>query len=67
DGIVFGTTWATWPSHDAKARQVERLARRFDALAEFMSSTDAKSRLDLAMVRLVLDILDQETKWEEVE
>jgi Histidine kinase-, DNA gyrase B-, and HSP90-like ATPase len=65
DGKVFTTTWATWSSDEAKDRQVARLARHLEALSEFMASADAKSRLDLAMVRLTLDMLDQETRWEE--
>jgi hypothetical protein len=65
DGEVFTTTWRTWSSDEAKERQVARLARHLEAISEFMASTDAKSRLDLAMVRLTLDMLDQETRWEE--
>ena len=65
DGKVFTTTWSTWTSDEAKARQVERLARRIESVAEFLASTDAKSRLELAMARLILDMLDQEVRWEE--
>ncbi len=65
DGQVFTTTWSTWTTDDAKARQVERLARRIESVAEFLASTDAKSRLDLAMARLTLDMLDQEVRWDE--
>jgi hypothetical protein len=65
DGKVFATTWSTWTTNEAKARQVEWLARRIESLADFLSSTDAKSRLDLAMARLTLDVLDQEVRWEE--
>ncbi|MCM3887346.1 ATP-binding protein [Frankia sp. R82] len=67
DGAVFTTTWSTWPSHDAKARQVERLARRFESLAEFIANTDAKGRLDLSLTRLTLDMLDQEIKSEDLQ
>jgi hypothetical protein len=65
DGKVFRTTWATWDSEEAKGHQVARLVRHLESLGEFMANTDAKSRLDLAMARLTLDMLDQETKWEE--
>ena len=34
-------------------------------MAEFLASTGAKSRLELAMARLILDMLDQEVRWEE--
>ncbi|MBV1849360.1 ATP-binding protein [Catellatospora tritici] len=66
DGRVFVTTWATWTSEDAKERQVSRLSRHLEAIGEFMSSTDAKSRLDRAMARLTLDMLDQETSGGEL-
>lgn len=65
DGSVFTTTWSTWTSDEAKARQVERLARRIESVAEFLASTDAKSRLELTMARQILDMLDQEVRWEE--
>ena len=65
DSRVFRTVWSTWTTDQAKARQVERLARRIESLAEFLASTEAKSRLDLAMARLALDMLDQELRWEE--
>ena len=65
DGKVFTTTWSTWTSDETKARQVERLARRIESVAEFLASTDAKSRLELAMARQILDMLDQEVRWEE--
>jgi Histidine kinase-, DNA gyrase B-, and HSP90-like ATPase len=65
DGSVFTTAWSTWTTDEARGRQVERLARRIEAVAEFLASTEAKSRLELAMTRLILDMLDQEVRWEE--
>jgi hypothetical protein len=65
DGRVFTTAWSTWTTDEARAQQVERLARRIESLAEFLASTEAKSRLELAMTRLILDMLDQEVRWEE--
>lgn len=65
DGQVFTTTWATWSSEEAKERQVSRLGRNLDALSEFLANTDAKSRLELTHIRLTLDMLDQEVRWEE--
>jgi len=65
DGSVFMTAWSTWITDEAKARQVERLARRIESVAEFLASTVAKSRLELAMTRLTLDMLDREVRWEE--
>jgi hypothetical protein len=65
DGRVFTTAWSTWTTDVARAQQVERLARRIESVAEFLASTEAKSRLELAMTRLILDMLDQEVRWEE--
>lgn len=65
DGNVFNTTWATWSTDEAKDRQVARLVRNLEALAEFMANPQAKSRLELTMARLTLDTLDQDTRWED--
>ena len=65
DGRVFGTTWESWGDSRARARQVERLARLLETIAGFQAETAAKSRLDLAMTRLALEMLTDEVAVEE--
>jgi hypothetical protein len=60
DGEVFSTSWAGWSDPAAKNRQVQRLSRLLDTIGEFLSRAGSKSRLELAMARLTLDMLDDE-------
>jgi Histidine kinase-, DNA gyrase B-, and HSP90-like ATPase len=59
DGAVFTTTWAGWNDPQARDRQVARVARLLESTGEFLSDPGYKSRLDLAMTRLSIDMLDQ--------
>ncbi|ALG08179.1 ATP-binding protein [Kibdelosporangium phytohabitans] len=60
DGVVFSTTWSTWNDQDARTRPVERIARLLDTVGEFMGNTGGKTRLELAMMRLTLDVIEGE-------
>jgi hypothetical protein len=57
DGAVFSTTWEAWGNAGPRTRQVERLARLLETIGGFLAETGAKSRLDLAMTRLTLEML----------
>jgi hypothetical protein len=65
DGTVFSAKWATWSDSRARARQVERLARLLETIGDFLGDTGAKSRLELAMTRLTLEMLADEITTEE--
>ncbi|WP_344488324.1 ATP-binding protein [Glycomyces endophyticus] len=60
DGTVFSTTWSTWNDQEARYRQVERIARLLGTVGEFVADTGGKTRLELAMMRLTLDVLEGE-------
>jgi Histidine kinase-, DNA gyrase B-, and HSP90-like ATPase len=59
DGAVFTTTWAGWNDPQARDRQVAQVVRPLETIGEFLSDPGYKSRLDLAMTRLSIDMLDQ--------
>jgi hypothetical protein len=65
DGAVFSTTWSTWNDQDARTRPVERIARLLDTVGEFMGNTGGKTRLELAMMRLTLDVIEGEINEED--
>jgi hypothetical protein len=66
DGAVFSTTWSTWSDHAARNRQVERIARLLDTIGEFMANTSGKTRLELAMMRLTLEVVEGEISEEDI-
>jgi hypothetical protein len=59
DGAVFTTSWAGWSDPEAQDRQVSQVIRLLETIGEFLSDTGHKSRMDLAMTRLSIDMLDQ--------
>jgi hypothetical protein len=58
DGSVFSTTWASWSDADTKERQVAQVTRPFEVLYEFVVEQGRKSRLELSLARITLDMLD---------
>ncbi|MFI8927684.1 ATP-binding protein [Streptomyces sp. NPDC053474] len=66
DDAVFSTTWSTWNDPDARHAQVERLGRLLEIMGSFLSNTSGKTRLDLAMMRMTLDVLEEEIAVEEL-
>ncbi|MEU3242736.1 ATP-binding protein [Streptomyces sp. NPDC006875] len=65
DGAVFSTTWSTWNDPDARDAQVERLGRLLEVTGAFLSNISGKTRLDLAMMRMTLDVIEEEIADEE--
>jgi hypothetical protein len=59
DGHVFIVNWAGWSDSEARERQVSQVVRLLDTIGEFLADTGAKSRLDLSLTRLSIDMLDQ--------
>jgi hypothetical protein len=65
DGAVFSTTWSTWNDPDARDAQVERLGRLLEVAGTFLRNISGKTRLDLAMMRMTLDVIEEEIADEE--
>jgi hypothetical protein len=59
DGHVFTMKWAGWSDNEARDRQVSQVVRLLDTIGEFLADPGAKSRQDLSMSRLSIDMLDQ--------
>jgi Histidine kinase-, DNA gyrase B-, and HSP90-like ATPase len=59
DGAVFTTSWAGWSDSQARDRQVSRVIRLLETIGEFLADPGHKSRIDLAMTRMSIDMLDQ--------
>jgi hypothetical protein len=59
DGAVFTLTWAGWTDSQARDRQVSQVVRLLQTVGEFLADQGPKTRLDLAMTRLSIDMLDQ--------
>jgi hypothetical protein len=59
DGAVFTTSWASWSDPEARDRQVSQVVRLLETIGEFLSDPGHKSRMDLTMTRLSIDMLDQ--------
>jgi hypothetical protein len=59
DGHVFTVNWAGWSDPEARERQVSQVVRLLDTIGEFLADSGAKSRLDLSLTRLSIDLLDQ--------
>ena len=59
DGAVFMATWTGWNDPQARDRQVAQVVRLLQTVGEFLSEPGYKSRLELSMTRLSIDMLDQ--------
>jgi hypothetical protein len=59
DGYVFIVNWAGWSDPEARERQVSQVVRLLDTVGEFLADPGTKTRLDLSMTRLSIDMLDQ--------
>lgn len=59
DGEVFATGWAGWTDAEARDRQVSQVIRLLETAGEFLADPGRKSRMDLTMARLSIDMLDQ--------
>jgi hypothetical protein len=59
DGAVFTTSWASWSDDEARDRQASQVIRLLETIGEFLSDPGHKSRMDLTMTRLSIDMLDQ--------
>jgi hypothetical protein len=59
DGAVFTATWAGWSDEKARDRQVSQVTRLLDTVGEFLADPGTKSRMELSMIRLTVDMLDQ--------
>ncbi len=59
DGQVFTTAWAGWSDAEARDRQVSQVIRLLETVAEFLADPGRKSRMELALARLSIDMLDQ--------
>ncbi len=58
DGAVFTTSWASWSDSDARERQLAQPVRLLETIGQFLADPGRKSRMDLAMARLSIDMLD---------
>ncbi len=59
DGHVFTTGYAGWGDPETRERQVSQVTRLLDNVGEFLADPDRKSRMELALTRLSIDMLDQ--------
>jgi hypothetical protein len=59
DGKVFTTGWAGWSDAEARDRQVSQVIRLLETIGEFLGDLGRKSRMELALARLSIDMLDQ--------
>lgn len=59
DGKVFTTGWAGWSDAEARDRQVSQVIRLLETVGEFQADPGRKSRMELALARLSIDMLDQ--------
>jgi hypothetical protein len=59
DGAVFTTSWISWSDPEARDRQVSQVIRLLETMGEFLSDPGHRSRMDLMMTRLSIDMLDQ--------
>jgi hypothetical protein len=60
DGSVFSTRWASWSDDAARERQPGRLSRMLETIGEFRAHTGQRTRMELVMARLTLDVLYDE-------
>jgi hypothetical protein len=59
DGAVFTPNWSGWSDQQVRERQVSQVVRLLEAVGEFLADQGPRSRQDLAMARLSIDMLDQ--------
>jgi hypothetical protein len=59
DGAVFAPRWAGWTDAETRNRQVSQVMRLLETLGEFLADPGTKSRMELALIRLSVDMLDQ--------
>jgi hypothetical protein len=59
DGHVFISGWAGWSDSETKERQVTQVTRLLETVGEFLADPGHKSRMELALARLSIDVLDQ--------
>lgn len=59
DGTVFTPSWRSWTDPEARDRQVSQVTRLLETVGEFLTDQGPRGRLDLAMTRLSIDMLDQ--------
>lgn len=59
DGAVFAVGWASWTDAEARDRQVSQVIRLLETVGEFLADPGRKSRMELTMARLSIDMLDQ--------
>ncbi|WP_203972736.1 ATP-binding protein [Planotetraspora silvatica] len=58
DGAVYSMAWASWTDEQARDRQVSHVARLLETVGEFVADASHKSRQELVMTRLAIDMLD---------
>jgi hypothetical protein len=58
DGHVFLSGWAGWSDSETKGRQVTQVTRLLETVGEFLADPGRKSRMELALARLSIDVLD---------
>jgi ribosomal protein L37E len=59
DGAVFTPSWSGWSDQQVRDRQVSQVVRLLETVGEFLADPGPRSRQDLAMARLSIDMLDQ--------
>jgi hypothetical protein len=59
DGMVFTAKWAGWSDEQARDRQVSQVVRLLETVGEFLADPWTRSRPELSMARLSIDMLDQ--------
>jgi len=59
DGVVFAVGWAGWTDAEARDRQVSQVIRLLETVGGFLADPGRKSRMELTMARLSIDMLDQ--------
>ena len=59
DGAVFTPSWSGWSDQQVRDRQVSQVVRLLETVGEFLADLGPRSRQDLAMARLSIDMLDQ--------
>ncbi len=59
DGVVFAVGWPGWTDAEARDRQVSQVIRLLETVGGFLADPGRKSRMELTMARLSIDMLDQ--------
>lgn len=58
DDKVFAAAWSNWTTDEARDRQVGHVTRLLETVGEFLADQAPKSRRELTMTRLAIDMLD---------